>query len=185
MQVRSAALGAVDTGRREIELIVVPYGEPATVFDNGQVIREIVEPGAFTGSEDHVTVNRDHDYTRTIGLVVAQDPRDRRGLIARIRVSATPLGDESLALAGDGALKASVGMRFARDDQIHVGGLRRIVRATLDHIALVPNPAYAGARVLAVRAAAPSRWERAELERADRARRDWAMAVWGPGGLVR
>jgi phage head maturation protease len=63
------------------------------------------------------------------------------------------LGDETLQLADDGVLGASVGMAVRPADQVWSAGRsrRRIAKAFLDHIALVPNPAYQGAEVLAVR----------------------------------
>lgn len=151
---RAAVVHSVDFTERTIELIVVPYGQETVVRDeNGRPIREVVERGAFAGIEgrdDHVTVNRDHDHTRTIGKVVAYRD-DPAGLIASVRVSETQLGDETLALARDGVLKASVGMVVRKGDGVVMRGMRRVKRAFVDHVALVPNPAYAGARVLAVR----------------------------------
>jgi HK97 family phage prohead protease len=146
--------GGVDFTERTIELIFVPYDEETVVPWKDGIIRESVAPGAFAGIEtrnDHVTANRDHDYTRTVGKVFDYRHDDPRGPIGKIRVSQTPLGDETLQLAADGVLKASVGMVVRRSDQVVRDGLRRIKRAFLDHIALVPNPAYQGAAVLSVR----------------------------------
>lgn len=150
----AAKVDGVDFDERVITVIAAPYGERAAVEHRGKVIEEEIEPGAFAGVEaasSHVTVNRDHDYSRTVGKAFEYDHTDTRGLVASIRVSRTPLGDETLQLAADGVLKASVGMLIRRSDQVMTEGLRRIKRAFLDHIALVPNPAYAGADVLAVR----------------------------------
>lgn len=151
---RAVQVNAVDFDQREIELIAVPYGERGVVEYRGRLIEEEVLPGAFDGIERasvHVTANRDHDYHRTIGKVTSYDTADQRGLVARVKVSDTPLGDESLTLANDGVLKASVGMLVRGSDQTVKNGLRQIHRAFLDHIALVPSPAYMGAGVLAVR----------------------------------
>lgn len=156
VEFRSAVVDGVDYDRREITLIAVPYNETAVVEYRGQLLQEHVEPGAFDGievSSDHVTANRDHDYARTVGMATAYDTRDSRGLVTTLKVSRTPLGDETLQLAADGVLKASVGMLVRRSDQLIANGKRAIRRAFLDHIALVPSPAYKGAAVLSVREA--------------------------------
>jgi HK97 family phage prohead protease len=154
VEFRSAQVAGVDFADRTIELIFVPYDEETVVPWRDGVIRESIAPGAFDGIQtrnDHVTANRDHDYTRTIGKAIDYSPADPRGLVGKVKVSDTPLGDETLRLAADGVLKASVGMVVRRSDQVVRNGLRRIKRAFLDHIALVPNPAYRGASVLSVR----------------------------------
>lgn len=154
VELRSAQVASVDFVERTIELIVVPYDEETVVPWKDSIIRESVAPGAFAGIEtrdDHVTANRDHDYSRTIGKAVDYRHDDPRGLVSRVYVSETPLGDETLRLAADGVLKASIGMVVRRSDQVVRNGLRRIKRAFIDHIALVPNPAYRGAAVLSVR----------------------------------
>lgn len=157
VEYRSAVVDGVDFERREITLIAVPYKpEQALVEHRGQTLLEEFEPGAFDGiesSSDHVTANRDHDYTRTVGKATAYDTRDSRGLVTVLKVSRTPLGDETLELAADGVLKASVGFMARRSDQVIRNGVRTIKRAFLDHIALVPNPAYKAASVLSVRQA--------------------------------
>lgn len=161
VEIRSAQVGEVDFEQRTIELIAVPYDqetEGPVRGPDGKLMRELIERGAFDGIEtrsEHVTANRDHDYSRTIGKVMDYRADDPRGLVAVIRVSDTPLGDESLRLAADDVLKASVGMLVRRMDQRVKNGLRRVKRAFLDHVALVPNPAYSGANVLAVRQEQP------------------------------
>lgn len=151
--VSAAAVEAVDFAERTITLIAVPYGERAAVMYRGKPVEEEIEPGAFRGveSSSHVTANRDHEYRYTFGKVTSYSHDDPRGLITDIKVSRTPLGDETLQLAADGVLRASVGMLVRRSDEIVANGLRRIRRAFLDHVALVPNPAYVGAAVLGVR----------------------------------
>ena len=139
---------------RVIEILAVPYNEEAAVPYAGQMLLETVAPGAFDGIEtraEHVSANRDHNYERTFGKVVSYRTDDPAGLRASIYVSNTALGDETLRLAADGVLKPSVGMLFRRSDQILKRGSRRVKRAFLDHVSLVPNPAYRGAGVLAVR----------------------------------
>ena len=152
----NAVIDSVNFAERLVRLIVVPYGERAEVVYRGRRMEEEVAPGAFDGitaAKTHVTANRDHDHTRVVGKAVEYITDDPRGLVADVRVSETPLGNETLRLADDGVLRGSIGMLVKESDQLLMGGLRRIRRAFLDHIAFVPNPAYAGAEVLSVRQA--------------------------------
>lgn len=154
VETRSAKITGVDFAERTINLIVVPYNEETPVEYDGRMLLESVAPGSFAGIEtrgEHVTANRDHDYTRTVGKVVSYRTNDPAGLIGEIYVSDTALGNETLRLAADGVLKGSVGMLVRRMDQVIRNGKRRINRAFVDHVALVPNPAYRGAEVLSVR----------------------------------
>jgi HK97 family phage prohead protease len=154
VEIRSATLANVDFEDRIIQVVAVPYDQEAAVPYGGQMVVETVAPGAFDGIEtrdEHVSANRDHNYERTFGKVLSYRSDDPAGLIANIYVSDTPLGNETLRLAADGVLKASVGMLVRRSDQVVKKGFRRIKRAFLDHVSLVPNPAYRGAGVLAVR----------------------------------
>jgi HK97 family phage prohead protease len=152
-------VSAVDFADRTIEVIVVPYDEDTTVEyppGSGKLITESVDRGAFVGVEKRpgrVRANRDHDVTRTVGLARAIYTDRPNGLVGEVYVSRTLLGDETLQLADDGVLGASVGMAVRPADQVWSAGRsrRRIAKAFLDHIALVPNPAYQGAEVLAVR----------------------------------
>jgi HK97 family phage prohead protease len=156
-------VSGVDFADRIIELVAVPYDEETVVEyppGSGRAITESVNRGAFDGLENRpgrVRVNRDHDVARTVGLARAIHTDRTNGLVAEAYISRTPLGDETLQLADDGVLGASVGMAVRPADQIWSAGRsrRRIAKAFLDHIALAPNPAYAGAEVLAVRTSPP------------------------------
>lgn len=153
---RAAQVADVDFAERVITFIAVPYEQETVVpGPDGAPIRELVEASAFKGvrgDDNPVTINREHDYGRTVGKAIRFDTSDDRGLIVDAQISRTPLGDETLQLAADGVLRASVGMMFRRSDAPIRSNLRRIKRALLDHIALLPNPAYAGAAVLSVKA---------------------------------
>lgn len=156
IEFRNAATGAVDFADRTIEVIAVPYGEEIDVEHHGKMMREVYEPGALNDidpSKSNISVNRDHSYERTIGKVI--DIRDDpRGAIAMTKISNTPLGDETLRLADDGILRASIAGQFARSGMEIRNGLRRVFRiGMLDHIAMLPNAAYKGANVLTVRSA--------------------------------
>jgi phage head maturation protease len=158
IECRSAATTetvAVDRSTRVVEILVVPYEEPTSVVFRGQTWTEVFSRSAFNdveASTHTIRVNRDHDRTRTVGRVLTFDPADRRGLVARIQIANTVLGDETLALAGDDCLSCSVGFRVAPGGEVldHRSRLRRINRAIIDHVALTSDPAYLGAAVLAV-----------------------------------
>jgi phage head maturation protease len=76
-------------------------------------------------------------------------------LLTEVKVSRTETGDETLELANDDALSASVGFMVndpRRDQQLdRYTKTRRINRAFLDHLAFVGVPAYGGAKVMSVR----------------------------------
>lgn len=165
VEIRSAAVAEVRYADRIVELIAVPYNEETVVPYRGRMVTESILPGAFDGVEarlapsdgkrDRIPVNRDHDPRVTVGKVVGLHPSRDEGLVAEVRISPTIHGDEALQLAADDVLGASVGMLVregAANQRWSANNTRRhIVRAFLDHIALVANPAYAGAGVLSVR----------------------------------
>jgi len=100
-----------------------------------------------------VRANRDHNKARTIGKVVHFWPDRVEGLVADVRIARTDLGEETLALADDDCISASVGFGVRPSDQKleRRTMTRRIKNAYLDHLSFVESPAYVGARVLSVR----------------------------------
>ena len=156
---RKAELIGVDFPNRTIDLVVIPYGQEVVVGWEGRTVTETIERGAFNGIErraNRIKANRDHDERRTFGRALTLHPERDEGLVGTVKVSRTPLGDETLELAEDGVLDVSAGFLPM------AGGMRwlsrnayRIVKGHLRHIALVPEGAYGeAAGVLAVRAAA-------------------------------
>jgi hypothetical protein len=149
---RVEAAGA-DTGRRRISGIAVPWGVEGRVA-SGELVR--FHPGSLDASSRPVAL-RDHDRTRTIGRVddAGDDGRQMR---ADVVVSRTPLGDESLVLAGDGALMFSVGAdptRYAYDSN----GVLDVFAAEWNELSLLPLGAYPGAVVTHVAAQTPEEGE--------------------------
>ena len=68
-------------------------------------------------------------------------------------------GDDALELAADGLLGASIGFAVLHPDDEEWSvdrRSRRVTKAWLDHIALTGDPAYPGAKVLAVAHRRPS-----------------------------
>ena len=159
LEYRSATQVAVSWPERTIEIIVMPYDDPTPVLHHGRVITEVCERGAYDGIErraNRVRVNRDHDITRTIGRAFAMHPSRDEGLVAELRISPTPLGDETLALAADDVLDASAGFTIMAGGESWNADRseRRLRKVWLAHIAMTPDPAYEGARTLAVRSTA-------------------------------
>lgn len=154
----------VDVKQRLIDLIVVPWNQETEVPWRGQVWREVFRRGAFDGLADHagrVLVTRDHredSRGEPVGKLVHVDPQHSDGLFARAKIGRTALGDETLSLAEEDILLPSVGYRIKSAADVNLDRrirLREVVRAFLDHVSLVPYPAYAGAQVLAVREEQP------------------------------
>jgi HK97 family phage prohead protease len=163
LRIREATQLGVDFPQRIIELIVMPYDTEALVDQPyGRLVHESVAPGAFAGVErraNRVRVNRDHLLQRTVGRALSLHPDREEGLVARLRIARTELGDETLALADEECLDASAaflpmpgGEQWSRTrDRV------RLTKLWLGHIAMTPDPAYETAKVLAVRAEPPGR----------------------------
>lgn len=158
----AAAVELLPGEHREISVVAVPYDEPADIQEATRHYVETIDPKAFVGVErrisgrSKVTVNREHDPARTVGKVIRLDPHGKHGLAAVLRLTrGLALADETLALAADDVLSASVcfstmagGEQWSSDRTT-----KRVTRAYLHHIALVPEPAYQGAVVTSVRSA--------------------------------
>lgn len=159
IELRAAQVVEVRYPERLIDIVAMPYEQVALVeypVGSGRMIREICTRGAFDGVQrraNRVKVNRDHDLTRTVGRCRALFPSRSEGLVAEMKIASTPLGDETLALAEDGVLDASAGfLPFPGGEQwLETRSLRRLNKCWLGHIALVPDPAYEGANMLALR----------------------------------
>lgn len=154
---RSSELSDVDFAQRIIEVIAVPWDEETVVFWRGEPWAEVFRRGAFDGLEKHparVRVNREHQKGDTIGKLIEVDTAHPAGLFARLKVARTPRGDETLALARDDMISASIGYRASKpsDVRLHKNRspkLREVLNGFLDHLGMVESPAFAGAQVLA------------------------------------
>ncbi|ODR15616.1 hypothetical protein BHQ23_32900 [Mycobacterium gordonae] len=155
VELRSAAVDDIDYAQRMITVIAAPYEQEALVQYRGELWKEIFTRGAFNSIMDkpnRIRANRDHNKTRTVGKIVRFIPGRDEGLIAEVRIAKTDLGDETLALADEDCLSASVGFAVRPSDQMldRRNQLRRVNAAILDHLAFVEDPAYDGAKVLEV-----------------------------------
>jgi HK97 family phage prohead protease len=152
-----AVIADVNKRQRLVDLIVVPWEQEAEVPWRGEMWREVFQRGAFDGIQDHagrISVNREHVKGDTVGKAVSMDPFSVEGLISRCKIVTTPRGDDTLELAADDMLSPSAGFFHKSPSDYIVNRrtqMRRVLRAFLDHIAMVETPAYKGARVLAVR----------------------------------
>lgn len=165
IETRSAAVvGDVDTSQRIITIVAVPYEQPTLVPFQRGVWNEVFSRSAFRGMENstrRIPVTacmkipaQDHSGGELVGRATQFYPERSEGLVADLKISRTPQGDNTLELARDGALYPSVGFMVKNrlDEQLDRGSMtRRIGRAFLDHIAFVGQPAYPGAKVLAMR----------------------------------
>ena len=178
LRFRQAALAGVSFPERTIELVVMPYEQETVVEHKGRMIREIIARGAFDGIQrraNRIKVNRDHDEKRVVGRAIAIHPSREEGLVAELRISNTPLGDETLTLADDGVLDASAGyLPMPNGEKWLTRSSVRILKGWLGHVALVPEPAYEGAQVLSVRQKAEPVGEPTPTPNLDQVR-DWLL----------
>ena len=154
----AADLATEDDGRT-ITGRCVPYGEVATVADgDGPPYRERWVPGAFrriVRAPSRTMFNYAHreGLADLIGHAVGLEERPD-GLHATFRALPGLVGDQALGLINSGVATglsvnvwvAARGSRTADD-----GVVERTLAARLPHVALTPEPAYAGATVTAVR----------------------------------
>lgn len=155
----------VNYPERIISVVAVPYETPTQVSYKRGVWNEVFSRSAFNGLDPQkrripVTAclkipDINHSGGELIGKIQQVHTDAAEGLIADVRVSRTPIGQSTLELANDGAVSASVGFRVNQphyDETLDVRSMtRRINRAFLEHLAFVAQPAYDGAKVLAVR----------------------------------
>jgi phage head maturation protease len=169
VEMRASTITDVNVRQRLVDLIAVPWEQEADVWWQGELWREVFTRGAFGGIEEHagrIRVNREHRRGNTVGKVV-RFADAAEGELAQVKVAQTPMGDETLALAEEDMISASVGFRTRLPSDVRVNQrtkMRRVVRAFIDHLAMVESPAYAGAQVLGVRAE-PSGLQVAEQKR--------------------
>jgi HK97 family phage prohead protease len=139
---------------------VLPWGVTARVLDGGRLVTETFARGALDGTDPArvpLTATHPRDTgTLPIGRTLTIEDRADAAW-GEWLVSDTMLGNEVLALARDGVpLGLSIGFEEVAGGSRWSADRQRVTRtrATLDHIAVVRTPAYAGAGVAGVRAQA-------------------------------
>lgn len=160
---RAARIDNVDFAERILTVIAVPFEVPTQVPYRGEVWQEVFTRSAFNGfepSKRRVPVSAvlklpaiDHNDGHLVGKVVGTYPERSEGLILDMHIANTPHGSETLELANNDMLSPSVGFAVRGSDQEldRRTMRRRVNRAFLDHVSMVPHPAYLGAKVLSVR----------------------------------
>lgn len=149
--------------------MAVPYDEISYLTEHRQGERFVA--GAFARSVVAVGNGRryplvlDHYPDRRIGTVIHLEETPR-GLLAGLRFDATVEARRAVEDAATRPIGLSVAF-YAGDVARGLHGERVVVDATLDHLAIVPVPAYESARTfvpsrqLAIRSASPTgvvRW---------------------------
>jgi HK97 family phage prohead protease len=157
MERSSMAVAHVTTAERTIEIVAVPYDTEARVYWRDEWWVESFAPGSFAEfirSGVLPRVNREHTKGDTVGKIVALRETPQ-GLVATIRIAQTPRGEETLLLAAEDMISASIGFTFGDGPGGRIVNRAsrtiRVLRARLDHLSLVESPAYEDARVLSVR----------------------------------
>jgi HK97 family phage prohead protease len=142
---------------RTLHGALLPWGTEARVVDAGRLVTETFERGALQGTEPArvpLTALHPRDAgTLPIGVMVEFEERADAAHGAW-HVSDTMIGNEVLALARDGVpLGLSIGFEEVPGGNRWSVDRRRVTRtrATLDHVAVVRVPAYAGAGVAGIR----------------------------------
>lgn len=143
LETRDFEIRETDTEKRTVVGRAVPYNDP---IDIGGGLQEKFAKGAVD-LNSNVKLFRDHKDV--IGKVTAMEERDD-GLWITAKVSKTQLGEETLNLVNDGAIRSfSVGFIPVKDEKQD----RTIVRTkvNLKEVSLVAFPAYENASVTEVR----------------------------------
>lgn len=152
LEIRAAAKGG---DGRTVEGIAVPYGKPQRI---DSTLVEQFARSAFNhqlSAPNRVKFSREHlSYGGALIGKAIELRDDAAGLWGAWRVSATPVGDETLELLRDGVLdELSVGFRTRQDRRLADGTIER-VKADLGEVAVVLQGAYGrAALVSAVRRA--------------------------------
>ena len=143
MEIRELDIRAVDSERRIVSGIAVPYGQTANIG----YYQERFAPGSVEMAD---TVQLYWRHEEPIGKVLSsRETKD--GFEITARISETDRGNEAYTLVRDGVInKFSVGFQPVEHN---VDKDETIVRTKvlLREVSLVPLPAYDGANVLSVR----------------------------------
>lgn len=173
LEVRSSGEG------RTLHGIAVPYDRAQRI--DATLVEQFAH-GAFRktiANAHRVPLSREH--LRQGGSLIGRLTElreDAAGLYFEARISATPLGDETLTLIQDEALReVSIGFRPRQDRRLADGTIERVT-ADLRELAVVLEGAYGKhAAVAGVRAAQDDDGEDVELVEDELARRRLAAAA--------
>jgi hypothetical protein len=135
---------AADPQSRTAEGILVPWGEPGRTNLGSRAVRR----GALTVADRVIGING-HDRERPVSRLVEHEDRPE-GLWGRVKIAATPAGDQLIAEIRDGIRDA---LSIEASDLIFDPGTGDITGGRVDFVAHVPVPAYASAQVHSLTAA--------------------------------
>lgn len=143
MITRSFEIRATDAEKREVSGMAVPFNQ---TIDIGGGWSERFEKGAV---DLNANVKLFRDHNEIIGVVTEMEESDE-GLLIRAKISETVLGNETLNLVKDGAIRSfSVGFIPVKDEKKDNTIIRK--KVNLKEVSLVAFPAYDKAEVLSVR----------------------------------
>jgi len=143
MITRDFEIRASNSETREVSGVAVPFND---TIDIGGGLREKFAPGAVDLTSN-VKLFRDH---KDIIGVVTNMSEDENGLNITAKISETSLGNETLNLVKDGAIRSfSVG--FIPVTDVKEGNTIIRKKVDLKEVSLVAFPAYDKAEVLSVR----------------------------------
>lgn len=154
---RAAVVADINKPEYLIDVLAVPWDEPAEVFWRGEVWTEVFHRGAFKDVKERagrIRVNREHTKGATVGKIVALDPDGADGLTAQVKIVESPAGDEVMALASQDMTSVSIGYRANKPSDVILNKRARkrdVYGAFLDHLSFVEDPAWGRAQVLSVR----------------------------------
>lgn len=141
---------AGDSPRRQISGIAVPYNTPAVVSDGTEVM---FAADSLPTSGKAPKLFMYHDATQPVGVVTGRQ-NTPEGMLFTASVVETQAGTDALTMAAAGVLDAvSVGVN-ATDFYYNSEGTMVITAADWIELSLVPVPAFAGATITDVAAAA-------------------------------
>lgn len=157
-----------------VEGIAVPWDRPTRIdsilteeFARGAFDAQLRRPSSVFLARGHMPFGGS-----PIGRLVEMR-NDSAGLWVSAKVSRTAVGEETLVLLRDGVLDSfSVGFVEGQNAVRQDAALGRVTRrqtAGLREVAIVPNPAYQGAKVLALRGEACPSCSAAQEERQESA----------------
>ena len=143
MITRDFEIRATDAEQRTVEGVAVPFND---TIDIGGGMKERFAPGAV---DLNANVKLFRDHKDVIGVVTSMS-EDKNGLNIVAKISDTNLGNETLNLVKDGAIRSfSVGFIPVTDQKDGNTIIRK--KVDLKEVSLVAFPAYDKAEVLSVR----------------------------------
>jgi hypothetical protein len=135
---------AADPQSRTAEGILVPWGEAGRTNLGSRAVRR----GALTVADRVIGING-HDRERPVSRLIAHEDRPE-GLWGRVKIAATPGGDQLIAEIRDGIRDA---LSIEASDLVFDPASGDITGGRVDFVAHVPVPAYASAQVHSLTAA--------------------------------